>query len=73
MPKHQHTAVERNRLKRRLRELVRVDLLPALGTERPLDVAIRAQSDAYRATFPALRQEMHALLGKIRNSDPDRS
>lgn len=73
MPKHQRTAVERNRLKRRLRELVRVDLLPALGADRPLDIAIRAQSDAYRATFPALRQEMQVLLEKIRNNDPDRS
>ena len=29
VPRHRHTAVARNRLKRRLRELVRTQLLPA--------------------------------------------
>lgn len=72
MPKHQHTAVERNRLKRRLRELVRVELLPALRMQSAADLAIRTQTDAYVASFGELRSDVHALLGRLRGSEPGR-
>jgi ribonuclease P protein component len=52
VPLHRHTAVDRNRLKRRLREVVRQELLPRLG---PLDVVFRTTEAAYRLPFDGLR------------------
>jgi RNase P protein component len=37
VPKYGHSSVERNRLKRRLRELVRTRLLPALRVDPPIE------------------------------------
>lgn len=48
-------AVARNRLKRRLREIVRLEILPRMGS---LDVIIRARAVAYRVTFAELRREL---------------
>ena len=39
VPRHQHSAVDRNRLKRRLRELARLELLPALRGNAAIDIA----------------------------------
>jgi ribonuclease P protein component len=62
VPKHGKDAVERNRLKRRLRELVRGELLARLGAT---DVLIRARPEAYRATFGALREDVHAIARRV--------
>src|ERR1700750_212122 len=51
VPRHQQSAVDRNRLKRRLKELARIDLLPSLRCGAPTDVAIRARREAYGAEF----------------------
>jgi ribonuclease P protein component len=51
VPRYAHTAVARNRLKRRLRELTRTRLLPVLP---PVDLVIRALPSAYAASFEAL-------------------
>ncbi|HSG48108.1 MAG TPA: ribonuclease P protein component [Longimicrobiales bacterium] len=59
VPKHRHTIVERNRVKRRLREIGRVEVLPRLRSSGcDLDVLIRARPEAYGATFAALRDEL---------------
>ena len=58
MPRHQQTAVERNRLKRHLRELVRSRLLPAAGAT---DVVIRARPEAYTATLAALSDDIDTI------------
>lgn len=55
VPRYKRSAVDRNRLKRRLRELVRVELLPRL---RPMDVVIRVAPNAYTRDFDTLRAEM---------------
>jgi len=55
VPRHKHTAVDRNRLKRRLRELARTRLLPALP---PGHVVIRARPEAYAASFDALARQI---------------
>lgn len=62
VPKYRHTAVDRNRLKRRMRELVRQILLPTGGS---FDLSIRASPDAYAVTFAALRASVLALVPRI--------
>jgi ribonuclease P protein component len=57
VPKFQSTAVARNRLRRRLKEIWRREL----QQEQPAwDVLIRARREAYRASFAVLRGELLA-------------
>lgn len=65
VPRHQHSAVDRNALKRRLRELVRVNLLPALRERVALDVAIRARREAYAATMNSLRTDVLEIHARV--------
>lgn len=59
VPKHGRRVVDRNRLKRRLREIGRRDILPTLdASEARQDVLVRARSHAYEAGFDALRLEL---------------
>jgi ribonuclease P protein component len=55
VPRYKRSAVDRNRLKRRLRELVRVELLPVLP---PMDVVLRTAPHAYERDMDALREEI---------------
>lgn len=55
VPKFQSTAVARNRLRRRLREIWRRELQ---GTMAAVDVVIRARPAAYEAGFEALREQL---------------
>ena len=55
VPMYGHSAVERNRLKRRLREIVRTQLLPCLP---PVDFLIRSRPSAYGVEFPILVDEL---------------
>ena len=72
MPRHKHSAVDRNRLKRRLRELARLELLPMLralpvgdGHSAP-DIAIRARREAYDAPFDALKTDVLTIVSRTR-------
>ena len=57
VPKFQSSAVARNRLRRRLRELWRLEL----QSQQPAwDLVIRARREAYGATYPALRDDLRA-------------
>jgi ribonuclease P protein component len=48
VPKHHRRVVDRNRLKRRLREICRRELLPRFKDEGlHLDLLIRARKEAY--------------------------
>lgn len=58
MPRHKHSAVERNRLKRRLREVIRLHLLAHLPA---VDVVIRALPEAYTATYAELVDQLVRL------------
>jgi ribonuclease P protein component len=59
VPKHGHRIVDRNLLKRRLREVLRRDTLPRLRErELSLDVLIRTRRSAYELDFAALVQEV---------------
>lgn len=67
VPRHRHSAVDRNRLKRRLREIVRLELLPALATmERAVDLVIRTRPPAYDSGYTALSGELTATIPRIR-------
>jgi ribonuclease P protein component len=55
VPRFQSSAVARNRLRRRLREILRRDVLPQLP---PIDIVVRAKRAAYAATFAVLRAEL---------------
>ncbi|HEU4697749.1 MAG TPA: ribonuclease P protein component [Gemmatimonadales bacterium] len=57
VPKFRHSAVARNRLRRRLRELWRREVQPVQPAG---DLLIRARREAYAASFPALRAEVLA-------------
>ena len=57
VPKFQSTAVARNRLRRRLREVWRRELM---GTVPSMDVVIRARREAYQAGFTSLRSQLLA-------------
>ena len=56
--KHGHTIVERNRLRRRIRELVRTRVIPLAGG---VDLVVRALPTAYDVTFEQLEKEVGAL------------
>ncbi|HXG72737.1 MAG TPA: ribonuclease P protein component [Gemmatimonadaceae bacterium] len=58
VPKYKQRIIARNRLKRRLRELARTQLLPALGQ---LDLLIRAKPGAYRSTFAELTSDIESI------------
>jgi ribonuclease P protein component len=54
VPRHRQTAVARNRVKRRLRELSRTRVLPL---DLMADVVIRIRPEAYRASFRDLASD----------------
>jgi ribonuclease P protein component len=62
VPRFKQSAVARNRLKRRLRELARLRLLPAA---LPADVVVRIRPDAYEATFEALATDITRALEQL--------
>lgn len=66
VPKHRRTIVQRNRLKRRLRELGRTVLLPGLGNRgAALDVLLRARPETYDASWAELRDQVAALTEEL--------
>jgi len=65
VPKYGLTAVRRNRLKRRVREIVRLQLLSSGAAS---DILIRARRQAYDAPFAALRSDLAAVASQLRES-----
>lgn len=63
VPRFKHSAVARNLVKRRLRELARIHLLPA-GIVA--EVVIRIRPEAYAASFEILTIEVLAVLEQLR-------
>jgi len=62
VPLFQSSAVARNRLRRRLREILRRDILPQLP---PIDVVIRAKRATYAAPFAVLRAELTDVVSTL--------
>ncbi len=61
--KHRQSAVNRNRLKRRLRELVRHQLLPLSIS---VDLVIRSRPESYAASFDALYADMMTVAAQLK-------
>lgn len=62
VPKHRQSGVARNQLKRRLREIVRVRILPDLPA---VDMVVRARPEAYGASFDALAGELTRAAERV--------
>lgn len=63
VPRFQHSAVARNRLRRRIREILRrgpLDTLP------PVDLVVRAKRSAYAAPFAVLRAELTDAVARVK-------
>jgi len=63
VPRHRQTAVARNRVKRRLRELSRTRLLPL---HLVADVVIRIRPEAYRASFSDLASDFDRAIIQLK-------
>ena len=61
VPKHGRSIVERNQLKRRLREIVRLNILKWIPS---VDMIVRARPEAYSASFASLEREL--VIGRDR-------
>ncbi|HYJ79698.1 MAG TPA: ribonuclease P protein component [Longimicrobiaceae bacterium] len=71
VPKHRHEIVERNRVKRRLREIGRTVVLPGLRNSGvAVDVLLRARPEAYLAPFGDLRDDLRALTEELCSRAP---
>ena len=62
VPKHGRNIVDRNRTKRRLRELIRLRLLPVIGR---VDLLVRAKPEAYRSTFDELAAQVDTVASWV--------
>ena len=66
VPKYGHTIVDRNRLRRRLREIGRIEVLPRLDTlPRELDFLVRTRREAYGVSFQQLRSQLVKLTEEL--------
>jgi ribonuclease P protein component len=67
VPRFQETAVARNRLRRRLREVWRREVLPA---QPAWDVVIRARRESYTAPYAILRSELLTWRDAVMTASP---
>ena len=67
VPRHGRSAVDRNRLKRRLRELARVELLPGAP---PVDAVLHARPGAYALSFDELRTSTRRIRTLVERVAP---
>jgi ribonuclease P protein component len=67
VPKYGHSSVERNRLKRQLREIVRTQLL---GTLPGINVVIKALPASYNVEYATLSAELQKVTLAVEASSP---
>jgi ribonuclease P protein component len=70
VPRHRQSAVARNRLKRRLRELSRTRILPL---DLRADIVIRARAEAYGASFAELASDIERVIAQLHRWRPSES
>jgi ribonuclease P protein component len=64
VPRYQHSAVDRNRVKRRLRAALRALWTDSLMHDAPQDLVVRAAPAAYRAAYASLASDLTRLLAR---------
>lgn len=70
VPKHGRRIVDRNKLKRRLREIGRRDILPGLDAAgSSTDVLIRARGSAYGVDFERMSREVMDAVEALCSED----
>jgi len=62
VPRFQFTAVARNRVRRRVREILRRHALASLPA---VDLVVRAKRTAYTASFADLRAELTGIVRRV--------
>lgn len=67
VPRHGRSAVDRNRLKRRLRELARTELLPGAPA---VDAVLHARPGAYALSFDELRATTRRIRTLVERAAP---
>lgn len=65
VPKYKHTGVERNLVKRRLREIVRLHMLALMQPHPPFDLVVRVFPSAYGREYAALHAEMEQAVQQL--------
>lgn len=70
VPKHRHRIVDRNLVRRRLREIGRQVVLPGLrGAGKDVDVLVRARRNAYGRSYDELKSELVRVVEGICSGD----
>jgi len=66
VPKHRRRVVDRNLVRRRLREIARIELLPRLREAGVVaDVLIRARTEAYGSSYQELRDQLVEYVERL--------
>lgn len=62
-----HNSVERNLVKRRIREILRQDIIPMMAgcAAAPTEILVRAKRAAYGASYGQLRSELLAWADRL--------
>lgn len=66
VPKFGKTVVERNRLRRQVRDIARTVLLPVIGAR---DILIKTFPSTYGTRFNALREELAEIASKFHSGN----
>lgn len=64
VPLYSHKVVERNRLKRIVREVMRRFVMPEMI--EPYDIVVKAKRNAYEADYKSIQLELRGLASKFR-------
>lgn len=65
VPRYQFRLVDRNRVKRRLREALRLEWLPRCHADGALDLLLRVHREAYGASYQALAETVGRLAESL--------
>ena len=71
VPKHRHRVVDRNKVKRRLKEIGRREILPRMREAGQCgDLLVRARKEVYGASYQQLRRELIEIAEELCSGQP---